>query len=170
MRKEYVPLIVISISIIGFFLLVFCIRFFSEKQLDDVSPGISCDASLLEKADAFYVIPKYKNISLAENLSWCDFILSFNKDLRLHGLTHSYNEFAEYHALKDVNEAVNIFEVCFNQTPARFKPPQEALSYDNRELIKMSGLKLDNHLNSFFHKVYHCSDSGVFSNRFIDWF
>jgi len=163
-------LIYVFLIVIFLILLLLVIRLFSEKQLDDVSPGIPCDEELLNKADAYYIIPKFQNKSIAENKEWCSYILSKNKSLRMHGIYHIYNEFYGNVSEEDFREALEIFKECFGEYPKRFKAPQEAISWSNRKLIKKFGLNLDHYANAITHKIYHCNDSGVFSNRFIDFF
>jgi len=72
---------------------LFFVRLFSERQLDDLTPCIQCEDKLLKKTDAFYIISLFQGLNIAENNSWCEQIKSYNKSLRLHGLTHNYNEF-----------------------------------------------------------------------------
>ena len=158
-------------SIILFLLIVilFLIRLFSEKHLDDVNPNIKCDEKLLKKAEVLAVIPKYKNISISENKIWCNYISSLSKKPIMHGLYHTYHEFLIDRNQSYIDEGSKIFEECFNFHPEEFKPPQLAISKSNRELIKKS-FKLDNLLTQITHKTYHCEDSGLFPNWLIDIF
>ena len=68
---------------------LFLIRFFSHRELDDVTPGIQCDDSLLKKSDVLWIIPDFNNTSVANDKSWCDYIISLNKTLGMHGVYHS---------------------------------------------------------------------------------
>ena len=149
--------------------IVWAIRFFSESQLDDVTPGIPCDEDLMKKVDVFYVIPNFNGSNISEDKEWCQYILSFGKDIRLHGFVHTFNEFNIDKDEEYVESASQIFEDCFNQTPTRFKPPQVEMTDKNKILIKNS-MVLDGLFNQFFHKVYHCNDSGIPFNRFNDLF
>ena len=159
---------IISGILIGLILIVFLVRAFSEKQLDDVTPGIPCDQSLLEKTDVYYVIPKFENKSISENKTWCDEILEMNKTLELHGVYHTYNEFKTERDEEYLEEGIKIFRGCFGFNPERFKPPQIAFSDENTKLIK-SKMHLDMYMNSVFHKTYHCNDSGIVSNNIMDF-
>ena len=150
-------------------LLVGIIRFFSEKQLDDVTIGISCDESLMKKVDVFYVIPNYDGLNISNNLSWCEYILSFNKSLRLHGFEHNYNEFAIERDEEYLLESMKIFQKCFNQNATRFKAPQLNITDKNKLMVKKF-LNYDGFFNQLFHKVYHCSDSGIPYNKFNNFF
>jgi len=162
--------ILISFVLFILFLIItlFLIRLFSEKQLDDVSPEISCERDLLKKADVLYVIPNFNNKSIAENKSWCEQIKELDKKLAMHGVYHAYNEFLEDRNENYLNEGISIFEQCFNLSPKKFKPPQLEISKNNKKLIKQK-MNLDALFNQIFHKVYHCNDTGKFSNKFMGW-
>lgn len=166
MKKKVIFPIMVVITLV---LAVFLIRLFSARQLDDVSPGISCDKDLLDKADIYYVIPKFNNISIDESKGWCQEILDLNKTLALHGIYHTYKEFLQDKTQQEIEEAINIFHDCFNKSPEEFKPPQLAISKNNKILIKRC-MNLDGFLNQIFHKVYHCSNRGILPNWLIDLF
>ena len=155
------------LSIIFLAVIILLVRANSAVDLDDVSPEIQCDESLLEKSDVFYVIPKFNNNSIAENKEWCSKILAMNKTLALHGVYHTYNEFNTGRDEQYLQEGIDIFRECFGFEPENFKPPQIAISNENKKLIK-SKMRLDYHLNSILHRAYHCNDTGYFSNRFMD--
>ena len=150
-------------------LVVVFIRTFSERQIDDISPGIPCTSEIIAKSDVLYVIPIFENKSIADNKTWCKEILALNKTLALHGVHHTYKEFNEERDEEYLEKGIKAFRDCFGFEPERFKPPQLAISQENRLLIK-SKMQLDVELNSILHKAYHCSDSGYFSNRFMDIF
>lgn len=150
-------------------LLLFFIRLISPIHLDDVTPGISCEKELLEKADILYVIPKFEGVKISDNESWCDYILSLNKTIGMHGVTHSYFEFLEDRDEDYLQEGIIIFEECFGFKPNRFKPPNLKISDSNKKLVKKY-MKLDLTLSHVFHKVYHCEDTGSFPNSFMDLF
>jgi predicted deacetylase len=154
--------------LLSLIMILYLIVMFSSKQLDDVSPKIQCDKELLEKSDVLYVIPKFDNISISENKSWCEYILSLNKTLAIHGVYHNYQEFKENKDQEYLDSGIKIFEECFNKSPSSFKAPQLAISKENKDLIKRN-LKFDGYFNQIFHKVYHCSDTGMLKNKFIDW-
>ena len=164
-RVWFVPVIILSLIII-----LFLTRLILPTQIDDISPEISCEQEYLEKADVLWVIPKYNHEPISENLEWCKQILSMNKTLGLHGITHTYNEFGSEISQEQLNEAINIFQECFNQTPTMFKPPQLNITNDNKELIKQNNMKLKLDFNQLTHKVYHCNDTGMFRNWMIDLF
>lgn len=160
-------LIIIS-SIILLLLVLFFLRFFSEVQIDDVSPEISCKKELLTKSDNLFIIPKFNGKSIADNPEWCEYILSLNKTLSLHGLTHEYREFEKNRDNEYLQESIDIFYSCFGFYPKEFKPPQLAISKENKNLVK-SKLKLLGEFNQITHKVYHCNDS-TGKNWIARWF
>ena len=149
-------------------IMIWVIRVVSSNQLDDVSPGISCEKNLIEKSESLAVIPLYRNISIAENKEWCAEIRSLNKTLVMHGVYHSYNEFLVNISLEDIQRGKEAFKECFGYYPQVFEAPQLALRKENVELLKENGLKIRGFWFNVFHKVYHCEDTGEYSNKFID--
>lgn len=169
-KVRLINIFLIIISIIpALAISLFLIRAFSSKQLDDVSPEIQCNGRLLEKSDILYIIPKYNNKSISENIQWCNQISSLNKTLALHGIYHTYNEFGVDRNKGYLEEGIIEFKNCFNEKPERFKPPQLSITKNNKILIE-NEMKLDRILNEILHKSYHCNDTGRFSNWFIDLF
>ena len=161
----------ILISLLTIILLIsilFLIRLTSLKEIDDVSPEIPCEQKYLEKSDILWVIPKYNDKAISENQEWCQEILSLNKTLGLHGLTHEFEEFNTNRNQEYLQEAIDIFEQCFGFKPEMFKPPQLAISNENKKLIEKNDLELKLSFNQFTHKVYHCNDTGKFSNWIVD--
>jgi predicted deacetylase len=139
------------------------------KQLDDVSPEIPCKENLLKKANVLFIIPKFNNKDISDKKEWCNFILSLNKTLGMHGVHHTYYEFNSTRNETYLDEGVEAFKKCFGFYPKRFKPPQLQINKDNKNLIKKK-MKLDLYINQILHKVYHCNDTGKLPNRFIDLF
>lgn len=165
-------LLIVLIFMLIFFISefsIFLVRAFSETQVDDVAPGIPCDKEILEKSDVYFVIPLFNNESIAENKTWCSEILKSGKKLEMHGVHHGYNEFYESRDDGYVNKGVIAFEKCFEELPTGFKAPQLALSKENKILLE-ERMNVYGYWNQLTHKVYHCNDSGIFSNKFIDAF
>ena len=158
----------VLIVILFFIAVLILYRNVSSVQLDDVSPQIQCDEKLFQKADILFIIPLFNNQSIAENKTWCEYILSLNKTLAMHGVYHSYDEFLIDRNNVYLNKGKEEFFKCFGLYPKEFKAPQLAISGNNKKLVE-SSMKLDGYFNQFLHKAYHCSDSGQLSNRFIDW-
>ena len=139
------------------------VRLVLPSQVDDVSPGIFCSEDVLDWADVYFVIPKFGNVSPDKN--WCEDILSREKELAMHGVVHSFEEFGVFRDVDYVDEGVEIFEKCFGFELERFKPPQLVFSEENDWM--RGRFEVDLFWNQVFHKVYHCGDSGVFPNWFI---
>ncbi|MFH1308315.1 MAG: hypothetical protein ABIH72_05675 [archaeon] len=165
MGKILIPITILLIIILSLLI----IRAFSEKQLDDVSPTVTCSPELLEKADVLYIIPSYKNQNISSNQEWCRSILLLNKKLALHGVYHTYKEFSTDRSKEYLEKGIKEFENCFNLKPEEFKSPQLATSITNKKLIKNNNLKLNGIANQIFHKVYHCDNSGTFPNWLMNW-
>jgi len=166
-RGESLRWLVVLIPLI--FLAIIAVRNFSGASLDDVNPNIPCEEDLLKKSDILYVIPLYERKSIADNKEWCNKILSFNKTLRMHGVYHTYQEFLEDKNSEYLEKGIVEFEKCFGEKPAAFKPPQWKISKNNKKLIK-DKMKLITISEAIFHRVYHCSDTGKYSNKAVDLF
>jgi hypothetical protein len=161
--------IIIGLVLLLALVILFYVRLFSERQIDDVSPEIPCNEKLLEKVDVFYVIPKMNDKNISENKQWCETILKMNKKLAMHGIRHNYREFLHPMNESDLIQGEQIFENCFGFMPDRFKAPHLSLSWKNKQILKKT-MKVDGYWNQLTHKVYHCGNSGRFSNKFIDFF
>jgi predicted deacetylase len=160
-------LIIIAISLICLFL----IRLINPKEIDDVSPRINCPEIQEYNPSTLYVIPYYDNKPISNNTEWCNYILSLNKTLKLHGITHTYKEFLLSNiSQEELNYGISEFEKCFNKTPEMFKPPQLKISTKNKQLVKNNNLILKNKLSQTTHKVYHCNNSGKIDNKIINIF
>ncbi|MFC1682072.1 DUF2334 domain-containing protein [Nanoarchaeota archaeon] len=166
MKKIYlIPIIILSLILI-----IFLTRLILPKEIDDVSPRILCEKEYLEKVDVLWVIPNFNENPISENKKWCKNILGLNKTLGMHGVYHTYNEFDESISQEYLQEGIDIFEGCFGFKPELFKPPQLVISKENKVLVRKNNIKVKSWFNQITHKVYHCEDSGIFSNRFVDLF
>ena len=115
------------IIILIFILIWFFIRLISSREIDDVTPGISCEdeKKYLEKSEYLWVIPNFQGNKISENTEWCEEILSLNKTLGMHGIKHTYREFKrENISQEELEEGMKIFEECFGYKPKDFKYPQ----------------------------------------------
>ena len=165
-KKILLPILILLFLILALFL----IRLTSPQEIDDISPEIPCLQNYVEKSDILWVIPKFNNKSISENKQWCNYILSLNKTLGLHGVTHEFEEFNADRSQEYLQEGINIFEQCFGFKPEIFKPPQLKISVENKKLIKENNMELKSKLNQLTHKVYHCNDDGRFKNWIVDLF
>lgn len=159
------------VLIISFLLLsLFFVRLFNQKQIDDISSEIPCEMKYVEKADVLWVIPDFEGKPISENKELCDYILSLNKTLGLHGVYHTYWEFKETRNQEYLEKGISEFEKCFGYKPKRFKAPNLRLNKENRELLKENNLTLSTQFDQVIHKVYHCNNSGTLDNKFHDIF
>ncbi len=160
----------ILIFFLVFVFLLFIVRFFSHTELDDVSPEISCEEKLVEESDVLWVIPFFNNKPISENKEWCEYIVSLNKTIGLHGVYHSYQEFGMTREQNYLKNGIDEFEKCFGFKPKMFKVPQLAINKQNKNLILGTNLVLKGKINQLTKKVYHCNDTGTFPNWVIDLF
>lgn len=168
MKKGVKMILIIFIVLL---ICLFLIRLINPSEIDDVSPGISCPEIEIYNPNILYVIPNYNNTPISEDNEWCTYILSLNKTLALHGITHTYREFLYQNiSQEDLNFGISEFEKCFSFVPESFKPPHLGISRVNKQLIKENNLKLKNSFNQITHKVYHCNNGGIISNKLIKIF
>jgi len=157
---------VVVCVVLVFMIGLFFVRFVGSRHIDDVNPLMNCGEEYLLKADVLYVVPYFDGVMINESRDWCDYILSLDKEIGMHGVRHSYGEFSYGVSLEDIELGMEIFEDCFGVLPNRFKAPQLKLSYENRVLVEGLGMRVDGKMAQVFHKVYHCNDSGIMSNSF----
>ncbi len=174
MKKKLKPkkmLKTILWTILSLILLVFLIRIINPTEIDDVTPGIPCPELSIYNPDVLYIIPNFEGNLISENKGWCKYILSLNKTLYLHGLTHTYQEFLENNITQtQLEQGILEFKECFGYAPESFKPPQLKINSKNKNLIKENRLKRKTVLNQLTHKVYHCDDSDIIPNKIIKIF
>ncbi len=158
---------VLVILLIGFCILL--LRNFSSRQVDDVSPAIACDSGIIGKSETLMVIPIFQNKSIAEDSGWCKYILSLNKTLGMHGVYHNYREFGELRNEDYIRAGMKEFRKCFGRYPEIFEAPQVSLSRENGKTLRAMGFEVRGYPFQIMHKVYHCNDTGKYSNKFVDW-
>ena len=169
MKRGYKTLIIAITSAIFILIIIIALRAILPREFDDLSPEIRCNQDLIEKSQILWIIPLYNNHSIANDSEWCSKIKSLNKTLGMHGVYHNYKEFNSDKDIEYIKQGINAFEKCFNLKPNLFKAPQLALSNNNGVLLKSLDFSLKENFNQMLRKVYHCSDTGKFSNKFIDW-
>jgi len=166
-KKIFLWLFLLVVLIV---LTILFMRLILPKQVDDVNPQILCSVNLMDESKVLMVIPIFNNISIADNKEWCNYILSLNKTLGMHGVYHSYQEFLDSRDEFYVRKGMEEFKRCFGYYPEIFEAPQIALSRENANTLNKMNLRIINSFYQITHKVYHCSDTGKYSNRFMDWF
>lgn len=165
---------IVLFGILFLFILLFSLyitRMFTDREIDDVTPGIYCEPEYIAKSDVLWIIPIFNNKSIAKDKEWCNGIKALNKTLGMHGVYHTFNEFNTLRNEEYIKQGISAFEECFGYTPRIFKPPQLALSFDNKKMLENLGLNVEWYFNQWTHKVYHCSDTQpTFDNGFNDRF
>lgn len=166
MRKVTVNiLIALFVAVLALFFL----RAFNEREVDDLHPDISCDDSLIKKSDVLWVIPLYNNNSISNNSEWIETVKSYNKTLGIHGIDHSYRELDSDRDKEYFDWGINEFEKAFGKTSI-FKPSHLAINQNNKKYMESRGFRVYGEWHQITHKVYHCSDTGMFPNWMIDLF
>jgi len=169
MRWKYILGSIIVILII-LLLSLFTIRYFSPRYLDDLHPNTPCDEELIRKSDYLAVIPKLNNQSISDNQEWCTYLKSFNKNLIMHGVYHTSEEFDKPRDSDYIQEGKTIFFDCFGFNTTEFKPPNLVISKENKKTLEQDfDFKVYTKFTQITHKVYHCTDSGALSNKVQAW-
>lgn len=163
-------LLIIFAIILTIILSLYIVRKVSPTELDDLHPAIPCEDKLIKESDILWIIPIFENISINDYKEWCQNILALNKTLGLHGVYHAYKEFNNEVNENYLEKGIEQFKDCFGYKPEIFKSPQLSISKENKNLVKNKNLILKGKFNQLFHKVYHCSDTGLFPNNFIYYF
>ena len=170
MNTRYLWLKIVCGVVLLIFGCVFLIRLLSSPEIDDVSPSIPCDASLLKNNNVLWVIPLFDNRSIANEPRWCAQIKALNKTLGMHGVYHVYREMSEPRSDSYFEEGISAFKQCFGFKPVLFKPPQLVISKENKETLQRLGFKKVYTLShQRLHKVYHCNDTGDLPNWMVKW-
>ncbi len=168
MKKRKKVVLKIIIIVLTVLISLFLIRAVNPSEIDDITPGIPCPELEKYNPDVLYVIPNYQEHPLSFYPEWCDYILSLNKTLALHGLNHTYREFLYQEITQEnLQSGIYEFETCFGYSPEIFKPPQLKINKENKDLIEKNNLKLQGIFNQITHKVYHCEDSDNIPNKII---
>lgn len=164
---EVILILFFTLAILVFALLF--ARAASPREIDDIHPNIFCEGEYVEWSDILWVIPKYQNVGISENKTWCKEILAMNKTLGMHGIYHTYEEFNSNIDQTYLDEGINEFKKCFGYPPTMFKPPQLEINEQNKKLVESRGMKIKTKLNQAQHKVYHCENSGEISNLLLNF-
>jgi hypothetical protein len=169
-KKVKKIIILAALFILLLFPVLSLTRLLLRFQIDDIHPSIECPELKKYNPDILWVIPKFEGVKISENQTWCREILSLNKTLGMHGITHEYKEFERNITKTELEEGIKIFRDCFGFSPEMFKPPHLALSRENKELLREYNLTIKLRFNQITHKVYHCNDSGLFPNWVVNVF
>ena len=167
-NKLGIKILIVLLLALWIFFIIILFRNINSRQIDDFSPLISCESGIITKSDVLMVIPIFKGVSIADNITWCQQTLALNKTLGLHGVYHTFNEFNYPRDVNYINRGREEFKKCFGFYPKIFEAPQVAISKENKEILESLNLTVLGYGYNLFHKVYHCSDTGKYSNKFID--
>lgn len=157
MKKRTTIIIVLS-AIVTILIFIGIARAVLPRQIDDVNPIRFCDTDLLERSDVLLIIPLMGNVSIADNPDWCEEILSLNKTLAMHGVSHTEKEFAHPRDEAYVKKGMDEFNKCFGFYPSVFGAPELALSRENKEMLHRMNFTVMSKSHYLTHKVYHCTD------------
>lgn len=169
-KSQLLFMLLLAAVLIMFEMDFLMLRAAGTRQIDDVHPDAGCTMKYLEKSDILWVIPKFNNIPITKNKTWCKQVAALNKTIGMHGITHSWKEFGKQNITKkDMDDSIRLIEECFNQTPTMFKPPHLTMSEKNKELLENEfNMTIKKRFNQITHKIYHCNNTGLFTNEFID--
>lgn len=158
----------IPFLLVFFIIVLYTVRAFADTEIDDISPEILCENDYVMKSDVLWVVPMFNNRSIAEDLAWCESIISLNKTIGMHGIYHTYHELAIERDSEYFTRGKRAFEDCFGYPPKVFKPSHLVISSENAHLVNSQDMRVVAKFHQLTHRVYHCQDTGRFSNRFID--
>ena len=162
MKVRWTFIIVIAL-LLGYSTFFYVSR--SPLITDDFHPEKSCDA-ITRKSDVLYVMPFFNNKPLTDYPEWCVQILSLNKTLGLHGITHEYHEFLKPIQTKQLTEAIDIFEQCFGYKPTLFKPPYNKISPENEILVHEFNMTVYD-TTYILHPYCHCTPGPIM--KILNW-
>ena len=156
---------IVAIILVGLVFGLWLVRLILPSQVDDVNPLMNCTDAVLNMGDVYFAVPEFDRVVISENKSWCNYILSKHKEVEMHGVYHTYLEFAVARNESYFDEGVGIFSSCFGFEPEGFKPPNLGWTRDNDWIRKR--MKVYLLWDQVIHKVYHCGDTGMFPNWLI---
>lgn len=135
-------------------------RELSNREIDDVHPDIPCREGALTDSTWLWIIPLYGDQPLSSNPEWVERIKRSGKKLGMHGVRHTYAEFATDVSKDYIQKGIDEFEKAFGYRPTDFKPPKLQITANNVKLLKEMGFTIHNRWQQIIHKVYHCEDYG----------
>ncbi len=169
MKKTALIILLFSIAVILLLATnLLILRAVSQKEIDDVTPRILCSELKKYNPEILWIIPNYNNTDISKNQTWCQEILELNKIIGMHGIKHTYKEFEKNISQAELESAIQIWKNCFKSAPTLFKAPQLALSKQNKKLLQENNFTIKGQTNQIIHKVYHCNDTGLLSNKIIN--
>jgi hypothetical protein len=176
---RYFVLFVILVDLWHLFLeskevfLICIVLFLVVRQLrcvgyDDVHQNITQNYKYIDKSDMLFVIPKFENVPLTDNMNFVQKIKNKNKILGMHGVTHSPEgiftkaEFGYPVKEETIKEGMDIFENAFGYKPKYFKAPCYNLLPENQIKIEKLGMKVVGPETAIFNRLLHPPTDNVF--------
>jgi len=150
----------ILILALGFLFFILISRTVGHREVDDIHPLIPCNEDYINNSKWLYVIPLYMGDPITNYPSWCKRMRESGKKLGMHGIMHTYNEFAEDVEDGYIQAGMNVFKEAFGYYPTHFKAPKTAMTKNNRKIIERKGMKIMGKINQILHHVYHSEDLG----------
>lgn len=139
-----------------------------HEELDDVHPYIlDIDDPYLQRSKWLWVIPLYMNEPISNHPEWVQYIKNTGKHIGLHGVHHTYREFATDRSDEYIDKGIEEFTRAFGYYPTHFKAPSLALSENNRRKIIAKGMGIKSHWNQIIHRVYHSPNNRTANGRLI---
>lgn len=156
MHPAFIVLITVVTVIVILGLIVLILRETLPAELDDVHPDIDLPDEAFAKADTLFVIPFYNGVPISSNTEFCEKLKKSGKKLCLHGVTHTFGEFAVDRSEEYIQLGIDEFTRAFGYPPTNFKAPKLQLTSNNRKiLVESKGLYLHGRFGQIIHKVAH---------------
>ena len=149
-------------------LIFLIIRQIRSIGYDDVHQNIPQNYKFIDKSDMLFVIPKFENVPLTNDMNFVDKIKSKNKILGMHGVTHSPEgifikaEFGYPVSEEKIKEGMDIFENAFGYKPQYFKAPCYNLLPENQKIIEKLGMKVVGPETAIFNQLLHPPTDNAF--------
>jgi predicted deacetylase len=160
MSVWFIVLFVMGVVAVVLGVTLACHRELSDREIDDVHPDIPCNDYMLSDSTWLWVIPLYGDKPLTSNPEWVDRLKRSGKKLGMHGVRHTYSEFATDVSREYIQRGMDEFEKAFGYKPTHFKPPKMQITANNIKLLHELGFTVHNRWQQLIHKVYHCQDHG----------
>lgn len=132
------------------------IRAVSPEELDDVHPRIQdVDDPLVNRSKWLWVMPLYMNDPISNHPEWVAQLKATGKNLGLHGVEHTYDEFGHDLPEAYIKRGIDEFTKAFGYAPRHFKAPKLSLTPNNAAIIRKHGMEIKGRLNQFLRRAFH---------------
>jgi predicted deacetylase len=140
----------------------------NPRELDDVHPLIIPDPENCPELRAskwLWLIPSYDGEDMDAYKDWCQTIKAMGKKLGMHGVRHTYKEFASDLSEAYVQSGVDVFERAFGYRPRYFKAPKLEMTRANRKIVEQLGMEVKGAANQYTRVVYHTKHDRLKNGR-----